>query len=599
MLSSPIEEIKNRLDVRDVIGGYVKLQKAGANYRALCPFHSEKTPSFFVSPARQVWRCFGCGVGGDVFKFIMQIDGIEFGDALRVLASRAGVELQKASPLFIKLQTERKRLFEIVEWATKFFETQLSSSSGQEVLSYLLKRGFTKESIAKWRLGYAPDSARSLFDFLQGKGFGASDISRAGLLVSSGGETYDRFRSRVIFPVFDLNSQAVGFGGRIFGEKAADKEIAKYINTSNTPLYDKSRILYGLDKAKMEIRQSNFSLLVEGYVDTILVSQAGFANVVAVSGTALTIFHLKLLRRYSDNVLLSFDMDLGGDTATKRGIDLAIAEGFNVKVVTMEEGKDPADIVSKDPALWINCVKSAKSIFDFYFDQTFQRFSKKSAEGKKEIARILLPLIKKIPNRIEQSHWISLLSNELGAKEEDIHAELKKLPEEQGSYIPFSGDTSSKKIEIKTRRQRLEERIFILLCREPSLLAKIEESKTYCFSLQSQEILEGMRTLRLRSGQDQFDFKMLETVFSPDLVEYLNHISLRAGIEDWENEKETSDIALEFKNCIVELEHLYMRNRLDEISQEISSAEQLKDTERTKTLMEQFSAMSKDLHLRS
>ena len=608
MLSSPIEDIKNRLDVVDILGGYVKLQKAGANYRALCPFHSEKTPSFFVSPARQVWRCFGCGIGGDIFKFIMQIDGVEFGDALRLLAQRAGVELQKASPLFIKLQTERKRLFEITEWATKFFEAQFVSTQGKEVKAYLLKRGFSEESIAAWRLGYAPDSAHSLFNFLQNKGFRADDIHKAGLLVRSGQDAYDRFRSRVMFPIFDLNSHIAGFGGRIFGEKAHDKEIAKYINTSNTPLYDKSRILYGLDRAKMAIRQKNFSLLVEGYVDTVLVSQAGFSNVIAVSGTALTPFHLKLLRRYSDNVYLSFDMDVGGDTATKRGIDLAIAEGFNVKIVTVEEGKDPADVILENPLLWSKAVENAKSIFDFYFDQTLQRYSTKTAEGKKEISRILLPLIKKVPNRIEQSHWIGVLAKELGSKEEDIHAELKKLQDAQGSRILFSSDTNSKIVEVKTRRQLLEERICILLLRQPALLSNVDEGKMHCFSLQSQEVLEALYRGSGRSGSEEpsgsmrqgsIDFDALESLLSKELFEFLQHISLRAGIEDWEREEGAEDIALEFKNCITELEHVYMRNKLDEISHEINSAEQLKDAQRLKTLMEQFRAMSNMLHLQA
>jgi DNA primase len=474
MLTSPIEEIKERLDILDVVASYLKLQKAGANHRALCPFHSEKTPSFFVSPSRQMWRCFGCGVGGSIFDFVMQIEGIEFGDALRLLAQKAGIELKPRDPSFARIQTERKRLSELVEVATQFFEKQLSSTTGEEVKTYLLKRGLQEETVKKWRLGYAPETERALLDFLLERGYSLEEVGRAGLLARTDERVFDRFRSRIIFPICDLNSQVTGFGGRIFGEKAENKELAKYLNTSNTPLYDKSRILYGLDKAKLAIRKQDSAILVEGYMDTILASQAGSENVVAVSGTALTPFQLKTLKRYSENLILSFDMDLGGETATRRGIDLAIGEGFNVKIVVMREGQDPADVVSENPATWQNLLESAKSLFDFSFLSALSRFDKTSAEGKKAIAKMLLPFIKRIPNAIEQSHWIHRLAEELEIKEELVQEELKKVKEE-AVYVPFERDQGVIPSRETTRKDMLEERVFTLLFRNPSLLSVISE----------------------------------------------------------------------------------------------------------------------------
>src|SRR4030042_6649721 len=340
MISSPIDEVKSRLDIIEVISSYIKLSKTGANYRALCPFHSEKKPSFFVSPARQIWHCFGCGKGGDIFGFVKEIEGVEFGDALRILAQKAGVELKPLRREAAVWKTERQRLYEINELAAKFFERQLeNSASGKEAKEYLLGRKIKQESTKEWRLGYSPDVWRGLFDFLISKGYKTAEIEKIGLAIKNEkGSFYDRFRGRIIFPVFDLNSQVVGFGARVFKEKDK-KEIAKYVNTPNTVLYDKSRVLYGLDKAKVEIRKKNCVVFVEGYVDAIMCHQEGFKNTVAVSGTALTPYHLKIIKRYTDNIFTAFDMDVGGDSATRRGIDLAEMAGFNIKVVTMEEGR--------------------------------------------------------------------------------------------------------------------------------------------------------------------------------------------------------------------------------------------------------------------
>jgi DNA primase len=571
-MSIQIEEIKSRLDIVEVIGSYIKLQKAGANFRALCPFHSEKKPSFFVSPARQIWHCFGCGAGNTIFDFIMKIEGVEFGDALRILAQKAGVELKPIRP---ELRTERQRLYEICELATKFFERQLSASSvGKKAKEYLLKRGISQDSIKKWRLGYGPDSWQGLLKFLISKGYNEMEVIKAGLAVKKeedfNSQSYDRFRGRIIFPIFDLNSQVVGFGGRVFKEKD-EAEIAKYVNTPNTLLYDKSRILYGLDRAKIEIRKNDACILVEGYIDVIMAHQAGTQNVVATSGTALTPYQLKVIKRYSENLILGFDMDVAGDSATKRGIDLAQSLGFNLKIIRLPEGKDAADIILKDPKEWQRALENPKSILEFYFQSAFSGRDPKTPEGKKEISKILLPLLKRISNQIEKFFWIQKLAKELEVKEENIEEELKKVKIEEKIY----GLEPEEQINLpqKSRKELLEERLVTLILKAPQNLPLIEKNKLTYFSPQIQEIL-------IKLGKNQ----KIDS-------DFFNYLALKAEIE----EIPKKEILPEIQFCLREIQALEIKNRLDQISQELKRAEIQKDFQKIEKLTQEFNQLSKNI----
>ncbi len=557
MFNSPIEEIKDRLDIVEVIRGYIKLQKAGANYRALCPFHNEKKPSFFVSPSRQIWHCFGaCSEGGDIFKFIMKIEGVEFGDALRILAQKAGVELKRQDP---KLKTERQRLYEILELSCRFFEKQLEvSPTGGEAKEYLLKRGVKEETIKKWRLGYAPDAWQGLSDFLVSRGYKREEIERAGLALKSEktGNYFDRFRARITFPIFDLSSQVIGFGGRVF----KNEDTAKYVNSPNTLLYDKSRILYGLNKAGVSIRKKDFCVLVEGYMDVILAHQTGFENVVATSGTALTQRQLSILKRYSENLLTAFDMDLAGDSATKRGIDLAQSHGFNIKVITMPEEKDPADVISENPKTWQNLLQEATTIHDFYFNNALAQFDKDTLEGKKGISRILLPVIKRIPNKIEQSHWVKNLADVLQAREEDVLAELSKIKVDDFSKQTFEQIIVSPP---KSRKELLEERLIMLMIKFPEKLSLIKEEDFQIFSCRTLEIINCLKQKKKNSQIDYFSLKA------------------ETGQFNFESKEE-------FECYLSEIRNLMLKNKLDNISKEIKRAEEEKDFAKANQLFKEF-----------
>ncbi|MBM3250900.1 MAG: DNA primase [Candidatus Nealsonbacteria bacterium] len=583
MLGSPIEEIKNRLDIVEVIRSYIKLQKAGANFRAVCPFHSEKTPSFFVSPARQIWHCFGsCGEGGDIFKFVMKIEGIEFGDALRLLAQKAGVELKKQDP---KLKTERQRLYEICELATCFFEKQLRDSlAGKEAKKYLLGRGLKEETLDKWRLGYAPDVWQGLSDFLVSKSYKREEIVKAGLAVERKTEktlnnfhTYDRFRARIIFPVFDFNSRVIGFGGRIFrqSQRPDGQEEAKYINIPNTLVYDKRRVLYGLNKAGLAIRKQDACILVEGYIDVIMLNQAGFENVAATSGTALSFEQLNILKRYSDNLLTAFDMDLAGDSATKRGIDRAQARGFNIKVIIMPDGKDPADIIFQNPGQWQDFLTQAKSIHGFYFENTLSRFDKNKLEGKKEISRVILPVIKRIPNKIEQSVWIQDLARVLAVKEEDVLEELKKVKNQPENF--FEGQEINRPAREsvppeKTRKEILEERLLVLIRKYPEIFNLILAEDLKLFSPSTRKIIDCF--------QDN-------NVIEEGIKNKINELSLKAEIEN------IVDAKKEFQDCLRAVKSVIIRDKLNNISKEIKKAEEGKNPERIQELIQQFNQVTK------
>ncbi len=591
-----VQKIKDRIDVVEVIGSYIKLQKAGQNYKALCPFHSEKTPSFFVSPSKQVWKCFGCGKGGDAFTFIQEIEGVDFGDALRMLARKAGVELESFNP---ELKTERTRLYEIVELSAKFFEKQLKESvAGKRAKEYLAKRGVKEETIKKWRLGYAPNEWRALSDFLVSKGYNRSEAVKVGLAIKPENEKapYDRFRGRIIFPIFDINSQVIGFGGRIL-ENSENKEAAKYINTPNTMLYDKSRILYGLNFAKTEIRKKDFVILVEGYMDVILSQQAGVGNTVASSGTALTPYQLKILKRYTSNIYFSFDVDSAGNMATDRGIDLAQAQDFNIKIVPISGGKDPADIVLKSKDEWLKMIGGSIGAMDFYFNKAVSNFDSKSEEGKKGISKMILPKIKNIPNKIIQAHWIQKLSDKIKIREDIIWQEMKSAVPSQkdinlGRENAESGEESKPKL--KPREELLEERIIALSLafpKESDLQGTISEDDFAFFSDWAKKTIKEIRGKNFLNKEEAN--KWLNGIGNKEKQKALLEISILADNFSELTEKEVRE---DISTCLSELKKIRVKKEMEEISQKIKDAEKEGDSKKVLELTEKFNNLSKKLN---
>ena len=438
-------EVKNKLSVVDVVGESVQLKKAGSTYKGLCPFHGEKTPSFTVTPARDSWKCFGCGEGGDIFSFVMKRDGLTFPEALKVLATKAGVELDERTS---REDAHKKRLRDVLESAIAFYHAVLTGSkTGLPPLDYLRARGFTDETIAKYQLGYAPGGWDTLSRQLAAKrNVRAEELVEVGLAQprqSSRGGVYDRFRERVIFPIRDANGSPVGLGGRILASAADDggDHGPKYLNSPATPLFDKSRTLYLIDKAKGPIRKSTQAIIVEGYTDALMAHQAGFDNVVASLGTALTPGQVGLLTRYAKKIALAYDVDAAGEKAGTFGAQalesligqLAVAdtgvELDEVRVVRLPDGKDPDEVVRETPDRWREEVRTAQPIVDYLIDQHARAFDLKTPGGKSRFVTAIVPTLRAIPNPVMRDAYLQTIHRVSGVEERTVLEVLHQRPD--------------------------------------------------------------------------------------------------------------------------------------------------------------------------
>lgn len=426
-MNNNVEEIKARLNIVDVVGEYVRLSKAGANWKGLCPFHHEKSPSFMVNEEKQIFHCFGCAKGGDVFTFVQEIESMEFREVLKLLAEKAGVQLEEFKG---GQQTDnKKRILEALELATKFYETQLWKGMGKgKILDYLHERALTDDSIREFRLGYAPSGWDNILKFLSERGYSLDEIEKTGLLVKKEGNAghYDRFRDRIMFPIMDIMGNVIGYSARV--APGGDESQAKYINTPESLVYHKGKALYGISHAKNDIKRQNYVLLVEGNMDVIASHQAGMKNVIAVSGTALTPEQVTMLKRYTENFAMLFDMDNAGQQAAQKSADLCFQKGVNVKIVTLKDGKDAADVVAKDPALLLDAVRRSVPAMEYFFAIALEKNDRNSAEGKQHIAKDMLAHVSNVESRIEKSHWIKKIAHELDVEEKVINDVLKSLP---------------------------------------------------------------------------------------------------------------------------------------------------------------------------
>lgn len=486
-LMDDAQEVKSRLDVADIVGEYIPLKPAGTgSFKALCPFHQEKSPSFYVNRPRQSWHCFGCDKGGDIISFVMDMEGLGFREALEHLAHKAGITLPERAPGDVQKASERKRLQEVNDLAARFFRAALLQlPEAEHARAYAAKRAIDDLTGDLFRIGYAPKGWDSLTTALIAKGVTADELVAAGLSVKNEerGSVYDRFRDRLMFTIQDVHGNVVGFTGRLL---APDAKEAKYVNTPETAVYKKSMILYGLDKAKGEIKRQNLAVIVEGNMDVVSSHKVGITNVVCSSGTALTEEQLRLLQRFTTNLVIAFDADAAGMAATLRGLDLARARDFSIKLITLppEAGKDPDEAVNKNPALWKQAIAEAQDVMDWVFRAAFKNRNLGNPDDKKKIAGDVLPEIRHITDPIVRDHWITKLAEGLSTSAEVLREALRKGTSGRtsggGAYQPARPPVSKATVPDATRpapdRARdLGERILSVFISRPELLEKADD----------------------------------------------------------------------------------------------------------------------------
>lgn len=553
------EEIRARLSIEDVIGEYVQLKRAGRNWKGLSPFSAEKTPSFVVSPDKQIWHDFSSGRGGDIFSFVMEVEGIDFKEAIDLLARRAGIDIeqyrQKGSGTNAK---SKERLYEANELACKFYQTQFSRN--KMALEYVLqKRQFTKQTALEWRLGYSPNTGGALVKFLESKGFTVEEIRLAGLSGQRGG---DMFRGRLQIPLCDQSGRVIGFTARLLED---NPQAPKYINTPATPLYDKSRHVFGLHLAKESIRKSKFVVLAEGNLDVIQSHQVGVRQVVATAGTALTEPHLKALSRLTGDIRLSFDADKAGIAATERAIPVAAKVGVSLSIITIPSGKDPDELIKQDVGLWQRVIEQPQYAVDWLIDRYQSQLDLDTALGKKELSDVVLRVVRQLPDTVEQDHYIGKLAELLQVNKQALDTKLAGVADETVPVRRRAMQTVSREVDKKALdKQRTEEHLLALTLLQPKL-------RTYLYPLspemfineEAKKVFEFIATHPDYDGQDKAAVQ--------EFADYVKILSL--VYETLYQDLDGLELGYEAARLQAKLVEQYVRMQKQMISAQLQSAE--------------------------
>ncbi len=593
---SLIEEVKSRTDIVEIVGERVPLKKAGRNYKGLCPFHQERTPSFIVFPESQSYHCFGCGAGGDVLAFLMQQDNLTFGEALQLLARRAGVVLRPPTPQEEEADRQRTRLRELNLAAAHFFHQQLLHGPDAEIArAYLQKRGIAPETVRTFLLGYAPDRWEALLHHLRERGYTTEEMLAAGVVSRrEGGRLHDRFRHRLIFPIRDRSGHIIGFGGRMLDESRPPK----YLNSPQTLLFDKSTVLYGLDQAATAIRKEGRVVLVEGYLDVLTAHQHGYRNVVAPMGTALTEAHIAILKRLTNRLFLALDADTAGAMATMRGLEV-IREAMDeravpvptagglvrlereldgeVRIVVLPAGHDPDEVIREDPAGWADRLDEALPVLEYVLQQVARQADLSTAKGKAEAVRQVLPLLAEVHNPVERGHYVQRLAHLLQVEERAILAQLRPA----GRSRPQRGPAPVEAPPVVREEQVVERYLVALLHRFPSL---VENLPSDLGTILAQEEHRTLVDLLRRGG-------MAPPAGLPDeLADYLEQLDRAFRVELDLNDEQAREA---LNQALNRLRVLAIERQYRQYTYMVEQAEKEGDRELARQALEQLSFLSR------
>jgi DNA primase len=574
-----VEEIKQKADVAEVIGTYIQLKQAGRNLKAPCPFHQEKTASFMVSPEKGIWHCFGCHQGGDVIKFVQLIEGLDFRDALEVLAKRVGVEL-KARRSGDGGSRQREQLQKAIGWAVKYFQASLVHNP--KALTYLKdKRHLTRQTVTDFQIGYSPDTWQGLTDILAKKSFSQDEMLKAGLAGQKAGRqnVYDIFRGRIMLTICDGQGQPVGFTGRVL-----DGGEPKYLNTPQTPLYDKSRVIYGLHLAKDAIRESDEVIIVEGNMDVVASHQAGVKQVVAVSGTALTLDQLKALSRFTKNIKLAFDQDRAGIAATERAIELAGKLGLTLKMIEIEGAKDPDELIQKDPNLWRKAITDAKYVIDYFFDRYEREIDLSSSIGKRQFGDRLAPLLQRLADPAERDRYAQKLAEKIEAS---VDATQKKI-ESATSNEPVNARAITVRPQpleatrSHDNQEELEELVLAMNLAFAEVRISLSDIRDTDFtSLERLAIFQELR------GSDKMAEEFAKAL--PNIGDYVKILTLR-GEQEFASVA-PADRSFEAFELVRRLQMSANKKHRNNISDQLREAEKNGDVQLARSLREEFQAL--------
>jgi len=573
-----------------------------------------------VSEERRSWHCFGCGKGGDAFSFIMDMEGIGFREALEQLAQKAGVQLKRFEKGDKKQESLKPKLFNILELATKWYEKNLwEGKERDKILKYLRDRGLVDETIRKFRLGWAPDGWRNILEFLQKRDYKIEEIAKTGLLVEksvnseqrtvnnkigkdlnsntdhwslTADRCYDRFRDRIMFPIQDVMGRVIGFSARV--APGGDEKNAKYINTPQSELYDKSKTLYGLHLAKTEIKKRDEAILVEGNMDVIASHQAGLGNTVAVSGTALTYDQIKIIKRYTENLKMAFDMDSAGQAAAKKSARVCLENDLNVRIVLLSGGKDAADVIRENKEIWEKSVREARGLVEYYFEDIFSRYDAKDPVGKKRIVKELLNVIKDISSPVEQSHWLKVLAEKLGTEEKVLAGVLEQAKKEKKE----SGDSRRREAEKPEKKGHAHEKriIGLLLAFPKEGRRQIEKIRPDYFSGKKEKSILSA----IIEGKGDYDTAKIKSIFSDyETDKLIDEAVFEAEVEAEirTDSQRFFDPALELKACLERLKKMYIKEKIIKLTQDIKEAEKAGDREAVKILVNEFQNLASGIEI--